>query len=1132
MDGLRGVRLLAMMFMDFAETGEVIYLNHGIRLGEELVARATAGPNRASLLCNLSCMLGARFEVSGSLQDLEEAIRRAEEGLPQTLPNHPDRARILTNLGSMLEKRGQRLGDPNDLDQAIVRTEEALTATPLDDPDRARTLSNLGLQLRSRYERLGAMDDLERAIARAQEALAATHPQNPDRALILENLCNMFESRYNRLGDLDDLELAIVGAEEALTVIPPGHPARALMLSDLGIKIYNRYKQSGDLEDLQQAISRNEGALAAIPPDHPARSRILNALSTMLGSRHQRLGDLEDIQQAIARAIEALADTPQDHHERAHILGNLGNRLFQRFERLGNLEDLEDSIRWDEEALAVVSLDYPDRASMLSNLGGKLRGRYERVGALEDLEEAIRLDEEALEAIPLDHTDRAALLNNLGLLLELKYQHAGDIEVLEQAIIRSIEAIADTPLEHYNRSLFLSNLADKFGRKSSKLGTLEDLQEAIEWQEQAIEATPPNHPNRVHLLENMAHMTFARYQHLKDPADSERAIILGEEALAETPHDHPIRATLLNNLGARRILRHMETNSEKDFAEGLHTYLEASNCDMSPPLQRIIGAIHAGMLLNTQKRWQESSPLYEMAVKMLSKVSPRSLGRDDQQKQLSEFPWLAAIAAAVALQAGEEASHSLQLLEFGRGIIVGFSIDCRSDLTELQLGNPEIFDKFNRLRTEIDGTLAENSQGYDGFEAQRRSYALKRRKQAINEMEETLTHIRQLDGFEGFQLPPSPEDMMVMATEGPIVIVNPTLFRSDAIIVTTSSIKALPLPGLAVEEAIERIPTFRDLTRGKLRTLSARNNKMKEQLLWLWDAVVEPILKELQFIDVASDTGTPTARSTEKPHIWWIGVKVMSLAPFHAAGDHSSGSTRNTLNYAVSSYIPSIKALSYARQKKLQLLSEPDARLLLVTMSTTPGQSSLDNVAQEVEEIIGTVKDNTTIIPTLLDRPNAVELLEKIPSYHAIHFACHGVSDSENPSQSHLLLLNHDSSGSEIADKLSVGAISHKNIKHAQIAYLSACCTADNPSVWLADEGIHIANGFQLAGFSHVLGTLWQANDAASLQIAKDFYSFLFNGQGDGHRNVSSAFHDAVKRLQEQYPNQPIKWVPFIHIGA
>lgn len=73
--------------------------------------------------------------------------------------------------------------------------------------------------------------------------------------------------------------------------------------------------------------------------------------------------------------------------------------------------------------------------------------------------------------------------------------------------------------------------------------------------------------------------------------------------------------------------------------------------------------------------------------------------------------------------------------------------------------------------------------------------------------------------------------------------------------------------------------------------------------------------------------------------------------------------------------------------------------------------------------------------------------------------------------------------------------ISRTHSKNAQIAYLSACFTAANAVDALADENIHLASAFQLAGFNHVLATMWKSNDIACVAVAKVFYAALFDGR-------------------------------------
>lgn len=266
------------------------------------------------------------------------------------------------------------------------------------------------------------------------------------------------------------------------------------------------------------------------------------------------------------------------------------------------------------------------------------------------------------------------------------------------------------------------------------------------------------------------------------------------------------------------------------------------------------------------------------------------------------------------------------------------------------------------------------------------------------------------------------------------------------------------------------------------------------------------------------------------------------MAPFHAAGVHSRRSTRNCISRVISSYIPTIKALKYTRHKEPRLPNFLESQILLVSMPTTPGgrrlsstvpskgPSPLKSVVKEVEEILKVVEGKAQSV--YLNRPSKEDVLKELATSHIVHFACHGVSDGKNPSESHLLLRKDDGTEEGLLDKLTVEDISMANLQNAQIAYLSVCSTAQNHSPNLADESIYIASAFQLAGFSHVLATQWVSNDIACQQVAKEFYEHLFKVPVGGHEQVSRAFHHAVTKLRAEMWNQPIIWGCYIHTGA
>jgi CHAT domain-containing protein len=100
------------------------------------------------------------------------------------------------------------------------------------------------------------------------------------------------------------------------------------------------------------------------------------------------------------------------------------------------------------------------------------------------------------------------------------------------------------------------------------------------------------------------------------------------------------------------------------------------------------------------------------------------------------------------------------------------------------------------------------------------------------------------------------------------------------------------------------------------------------------------------------------------------------------------------------------------------------------------------------------------------------------------------------------------------------------------LAYLSACSTAVT-SPDLADEAVHITGAFHLAGYQHVIGTLWPASDRFAARLAKDFYARLTRADpaDGGVRFAAEALHHAVRSMRTRIPAVPGIWAAYIHVG-
>ncbi|OAP57115.1 hypothetical protein AYL99_09228 [Fonsecaea erecta] len=371
------------------------------------------------------------------------------------------------------------------------------------------------------------------------------------------------------------------------------------------------------------------------------------------------------------------------------------------------------------------------------------------------------------------------------------------------------------------------------------------------------------------------------------------------------------------------------------------------------------------------------------------------------------------------------------------------------------------------------------------------------------------------------------QELQDLASEGPIVVVNISDIRSDAVVVTRSGIQSIFLADLTRTEVMAWLregltvftPHETPVDRGK------KNKRYIHFLHWLWEKCVRQVLLVVyQSVNLTSGS---------LPRIWWIGVGVASSLPFHAAGDHSDGSSDNTLSWAISSYTPTIKALAHARGRRSTLGRDRTTKphLLMVSMPTTPGERALPGVTQEIcaiQEATSTAFSHESLVHT-----DARSVLARLEHCDMVHFACHGTSDALGPFNSSLSL-QHDPSEAATVDPLSVQQVSNANLGRASIAYLSACSTAENRAVRMMDEVIHLASGFQVAGFGHVVAAMWPSVDAACVEMATGFYGQLKDGLGerDTDRAVAEAVHKATMQVRSRLRRIPLSWAPYIHFGA
>lgn len=152
-------------------------------------------------------------------------------------------------------------------------------------------------------------------------------------------------------------------------------------------------------------------------------------------------------------------------------------------------------------------------------------------------------------------------------------------------------------------------------------------------------------------------------------------------------------------------------------------------------------------------------------------------------------------------------------------------------------------------------------------------------------------------------------------------------------------------------------------------------------------------------------------------------------------------------------------------------------------------------------------------------------MLAALPEHAVTHFACHGYTNWLNPDSSYLAV-------EDPSAPLTVADLSALRLS-AGLAYLAACDSTFTHQQ-LADEAVHITGAFHLAGYRHVIGTLWPVSDQQAALVTADVYRHLTDGGSappDPER-APAALHAAVRSLRDRRPGMPFAWAAYVHVGA
>ncbi|KAK6538339.1 hypothetical protein TWF694_011218 [Orbilia ellipsospora] len=1023
------------------------------------------------------------FAWTGSFQHIEKSLIVAElwqlEVLDRILaiksmdPWRHQRLKLSNKAMDLLGSH-QRSGLRKDLEDAIQTMEKAFTMVPPDHEDLAIFKGNLGTLYGPRFNFTKDVAELDRAIELIWEAVISILPDGA-KSLFLGVLRSFHKTRFKLTHNVGDLEQMADVASMAIDATPVGSPDRPSRLYKLGRRLDKLFDYNGSSQTLDRVIEVVTAAVETAPTDYPDRTKWSDMLAMALGRRFQRLGDMADLNRAIQIAEDSLAQVPPDHLQRTSLLYTLGALITLRYNQTEEMEDLnraivvlEDMPPFDPNRVIAIPedmtpVDRAREAGLRLNLGQILRLRFERTKNIADLDRSIDLLRAASKMI-----DYSTILSTLGTSLKQRYDEKGDIQDLTEAIDVSIRAVDTTAAHNRNLGLHLNQLGLLHKRRHNVTGDIKDLDEAV------------------------------------------RVLALGVDA---TPPEHSEFAGRLDNLGLCLGNRYKKNGSAEDLEWSKSCYHRAINSQSSGPAD-IMSAIHNATRLLARELGPEKICEYlEKAINLLVKTSPMYFQQNDKQQSLAKFPGIASDAAAAALNAGKGAFHALQLLELGRGVITDHFMKMRTNLSDLEEKQPDLAAQFIFLRDKLDpasqGTAlsiskkvhlsslkdlasAGASAGVSAEASTGASTGVSRnqRVEAEKSFHDLCEKIREIPGFEKFLLPPSAEELMSAANPDPIAIINVSSIRCDALIVEKNRIRNLELPGLTSRLSYAFVITIRE---------AKQPEAVKLVLEWMWETVARPVLEALGF------TETPT--DDNWPRVWWIPTGYLSQLPLHAAGRHfqSPRSNEAVLDRVMSSYSLSIKALMYGRQQ--QSTQEGSDKALMVAVPETAGQANLPYAMEELKILESLCAPLHPVIPEL----KRDLVLQGMRDCKIFHFAGHGLSDPSDPLKSCLLLQEG------IASSLNISDIRDTKLQDNApfLAYLSACSTGAVEAEGLVDEGINLINACQLAGFRHVIGTLWEVSDPYCVDVARVLYEVI-RDEGMTDRTICRGLHKAIKTLRDK----------------
>lgn len=1005
-------------------------------------------------------------------------------GLAEISPRHPQRLLFVQHYSAGMGLLADLHGEVEALDEMGDLLKAEVQGRADDDPILLYAHHARVLIAKTRKRLVPGEATTREFIEAGLAQLRTMRLGDEDAVELMARLGNAYHDLFHLTAAPTTLADSLRFTGKALDGVSGNDPRRGRVLRSAVAVLRHRYEDLGEDSVLAEMVRLGRDIVrwhAVLGQSDQNAADALGDVGALLRKRYQEFGDPDTLDEAIY-FVRAAAASAADDSDKLFHLADLSALLYLSYERTG-----DEATHTEAVVTGRAAVDFagggPHKLRALNNLASSLLARTSRTGDSRAVTEAIELLERAISMAPPDSPELVDRLNNLGGALHAKFLHTGDRALIDRAVELGRRAVtAAMASDRPGRFGMLSELGVRLKTRHTRYGDVADIEEAAERGRKILAEMPNTDPDRPGLAAKSIMAIWNLYSATKRSELLTEVIAAARAELRDMPANHHALPELWTALGAGLDSRYFAYGDIPAGREARHVLLKAAKAD-GLPLNRINRYRLVAGLSRALGDWRAAADALTDAIGLLPMTASRRLSRTDQERQLGQLDGVVQDACACALQAGDP-ELAVTVLEHGRGILFAQTLENRDDLSELRDQHPDLARPLGDVRDRLTGEL-----DLDDQHAQ------------ANLWDRLVTEARGLPGFERFMLPASISELLAAADQGPLVMFSINRIRSDALILTSKGIEVVSLPQATPEAVHKRAQEFITAVHRPPADLDPQTRRhMVDTLTWLWKEITGPVLTRL---------GIGPAEGENWPHVWWCPTGPLSFLPLHAAGNETDA----VMDRAISSYTPTVRALQHARRSGSRVR---ETRALVVAMSG--GVEGLPGAAREADTVAARIPV-TQLTETTADRDR---VLRELSAHPWVHFACHGQSDPTNPSASHLLLRDH------AVAPLTVVDISRLHLEIADLAYLSACSTA-RVGTTLTDEAIHLASAFQLAGYRHVVATLWPISDRHAVRLAEEVYDMVV---AHGTADTARAVHEATRRLRHRRREFPEMWAAHIHTGA